>query len=289
MAALRTPRLGTWGFPTVRPRAPLAILAVAAFSTGASPRDVRADEAGSKAAAKARLEHGADLLVSHAYSQALAEFEDAYRIFPSPKIFYDIGLANVGLARNADALRAFQRFVVEAAEASSEQSARATAQIQTLILKVARVSIDCPRPGVEIVVDGKSIGRTPVAGALYLDPGVHYLLARENDTSLPIEKTFQVEAGSRSSISFPPPPALSTAIAPPVTAAASTPNLMLPASDNSHDRFGTDGRHLYSRPLFWTAIAGVAGAIALTLWLTVGRSTNDPTPSLPAMQAGVPP
>ena len=67
-----------------------------------------ADEA--KAKAKAQLAKGARYLEAGSYARALADFEEAYRIFPSPKIFYNLALANAGLGRNADALREFEQF-----------------------------------------------------------------------------------------------------------------------------------------------------------------------------------
>jgi hypothetical protein len=113
-------------------------------------------------------------------------------------------------------------------------------------------------------------------------------LAKESDASLPIAKTFEVLGGARISVSVPPPLAL--AIPSPTTAMASTPSaVMLPRPSDNHDLSPSEDHHFYSRPLFWTVAAGVASAIALTLLLTVGRSTSDPTPSLRPMQVGGPP
>src|SRR4051812_3554944 len=83
-----------------------------ALATSAWSRIALAEEADARAAAKAKVEQGAALLSHHDDARALAAFEEAYRIFPSPKIFFDIGLANVGLTHNPQALRAFQRFLI---------------------------------------------------------------------------------------------------------------------------------------------------------------------------------
>ena len=77
-----------------------AVIAVTATLAGgarlhAAPRDP-------KAVARAKLVEGAQLLSRGDYEEALARFQEAYASVPSPKIFYNYGLANKGLGRNAD-------------------------------------------------------------------------------------------------------------------------------------------------------------------------------------------
>ncbi|HEY4185492.1 MAG TPA: hypothetical protein VGP07_10505 [Polyangia bacterium] len=245
-------------------------------------RMARAEDGSSKVAAKARLEKGADLLVSHAYTGALTEFEDAYRLFPSPKIFFDIGLANVGLNRNPDALRAFQRFLVETPDASPETTARAKAQIQALLPLVAIVDIVCRTAGLEILVDNRSVGRSPLGAPVYLAPGSHGLVARASEGASPITTTFTVTGGARITVSV--PIAASAATSPPAplpviaTAPPSAPTTLVDTRGASEP--AASERPLYRRPWFWAAGGGVVAAVTVTLLLTAGHSTSDPTPSL---------
>jgi hypothetical protein len=258
----------------------VVLLAFGAFAALAPSGAAFAEDADARVAAKERLEKGADLLVTHAYARALDEFEDAYRIFPSPKIFFDVGLANAGLGRNPDALRAFQRFLIEAGDASADSITRAKAQIQLLLPKVAVVDIVCPKAGLEIVVDDRSVGRAPLAAPLYLDPGSHRLLAKENDATAPIVTTFEVAGGARVSVSV---PSASTVAAAPLPAAAPAvaPSALVdrPGPAETAPAEPAEPR-LYQRPWFWAATAGVVAAVGLTLLLTVGRSKSDPTASL---------
>ena len=256
-------------------------VALAVFAAGAPVRVASADEAESKTAARARLEKGADLLVSHAYSRALIEFEDAYRLFPSPKIFFDIGLANVGLERNPEALRAFQRFLIETTDASPETVTRAKVQIQALLPKVAIVDVASADAGLEIVVDDLSVGRTPLNAPLYLAPGQHRLVARASDSAAPAVKTFDARGGTRATVSVPLVPKL--VLAPPPASTGGTANAaaatVTPPLVESH-AVSTGASPLYEKPWFWAVAAGAVAAAGVTLWLTVGRSTNDPTASL---------
>jgi len=240
------------------------------------PAAVWGDEATARAAAKAKVERGAALLSAHADAGALAEFEDAYRLFPSPKIFFDIGLANAGLGRNPDAVRAFQRFLIEATDASADSVARAKSQVQTLMPKVAVVDVVCPQAGREIIVDDRSVGRSPLAAPLYLDPGPHRLLAKTSETAPPSVVTFEVTGGARISVSV---PAASLPVVPPPAPAV----VPLPPLVGQQPPAAPVERPIYKKPWFWGAAAMVVAAVGVTLLLTVGRSTKDPTPSLPPM------
>ena len=80
------------------------------------------DQAAAKAAAKTVLARGARDLDARLYGRALAEFHEAYRIFPSPKIFFDIGLANMYLGHLGEALQAFETFLAEAPDAPEERN-----------------------------------------------------------------------------------------------------------------------------------------------------------------------
>jgi hypothetical protein len=257
-------------------------VALAALAAAPWSRVVRAEETDARAAAKAKVEEGAALLKRHDDAGALAAFEDAYQIFPSPRIFFNIGLANVGLARNPQALRAFQRFLIEAPDASIESVSRAKAQVEALLPKVAIVDVISPRAGLEIVVDGESRGRSPLTAPLYLDPGQHRLLARVNETAPPSVKTFEVAGGTRIRVAVAMAPPAVAAPAPAVVATRASASPSPPVVEN-HGTSEVEARSIYTRPWFWAAAAGVVAAVGVTLLLTVGSSTKDPTPSLMPM------
>jgi len=263
----------------------MAVATAAMITASHQSRMAWADDASAKIAAKARLEQGAELLTKHAYTSALAEFENAYRLFPSPKIFFDIGLADVGLNRNPDALRAFQRFLVETPDASPETVARAKAQITALLPLVAIVDIVCPSAGLEIFVDNRPVGRSPLGAPIYLDPGPHGLGSRASDNAPLAATTVAVTGGTRITVSVPvapaaapPPPAPLPALAPP---RESGPENLIDARASSEPT--ATERPLYRRPWFWAAAAGVVAAVTVTVLLTVARSPSDPTASLGSM------
>jgi tetratricopeptide (TPR) repeat protein len=96
------------------------------------PAAATAEDDAGKAASRALLKQGNERLDKDKYQQALEKFEQAYERFPSPKIFFSEGQALRGLNRNADALRAFQRFADEAEGVSDEIRKEAQSNISQL-------------------------------------------------------------------------------------------------------------------------------------------------------------
>jgi len=154
------------------------------------------DQAVAKAAAKTVLARGARDLDARLYGRALAEFHEAYRIFPSPRIFFEIGLANLYLGHLGEALQAFEAFLAEAPDAPQESLRRARTEREALRPKVAAVTVACAQADVELIVDGRPVGKTPLARPVFLDPGQHQLQAKPHEGP-PIVRDFAVDAGTR--------------------------------------------------------------------------------------------
>jgi len=83
-------------------------------------------------AARAKLVEGVAALKRGDHRAALARFEEAYALVPSPKIHYDFGLAYVGLGRTDDARAAFERFLAEATDAPPDKRDKAASMIASL-------------------------------------------------------------------------------------------------------------------------------------------------------------
>ena len=101
--------------------------------------------------ARAKLVHGVELLKRGAPAGALAAFQEAYALVPSPKIKYDFGLAYLGLRRDADALSAFEQFLAEAPDAPADKRRRAEQYRETLrarLIVAAEPARQAPPPPV---------------------------------------------------------------------------------------------------------------------------------------------
>jgi hypothetical protein len=157
-----------------------------------------AQPASVKTEARAKLQRGAQLLQEGEFAQALTQFKDAYDLVPSPKIFFNFGIAYAGLARYSEALESFERFTAEAKEASPENLSEARQQIETLSGKVEKVTVTSDRDGAAVSIDGRSYGLTPLAHPIYVDPGSHQLVVQDQDR--PLIENFTAFAGKEGSL-----------------------------------------------------------------------------------------
>lgn len=82
--------------------------------------------------AQALLREGTALYDADEPAGALAKFEAAYRLFPNPKIWFNIGQAQRDLGNLAAALEAFEKFLAEQTDAPLDAVAEARSQIAEL-------------------------------------------------------------------------------------------------------------------------------------------------------------
>jgi hypothetical protein len=237
-----------------------------------------AQPAGSAAAregAKQKLREGAQQLRDGEYADALKTFQHAYELVPSPKIFFNFGLAYQGLARYADALEHFQRFVAEAKDANRETQSQALFLIRDLRAKVAFVNVTCDRPGADIVVDGRARGKTPQAQPFAVDPGPHQLVVELDGKTR--TRPFSAQAGVQSEISIVLQEARSTEPPPPL--AVRSPPREAPVGGLGARPEPVAATPIYQRPWLWAAVgAVVAGGIVTAVLL--GRRTEYPQATL---------
>ena len=121
----------------------LVILSILAQTSAPTP------EQEAKAKAQVVLKEGAQLYQHGAYADALEKFEQAYSVFPSPKLFFNIGQANRELGRPAEAVVAFERFIAEVVDASPELLSEAKRSVNELAPKIGKLIIDCDVTGAE--------------------------------------------------------------------------------------------------------------------------------------------
>lgn len=168
----------------------------------------QAETDAAKAASRTLLKQGNERLDRGKFQDALEKFLQAYDRFPSPKIFFSQGQALRGLNRNADALRAFQRFLDEAKGASQEYQSEARGQVAELTARVGRVEIHSNRTGARIGIDGQEVGLAPLAAPIWVDPGLHHVTAEWQDANR--SDLLNVAAGQPTvaHLDFEPKPAL---------------------------------------------------------------------------------
>ncbi len=174
----------------------------------------QAKEAAAKEQARVLLKQGAQYYEQGAFADALDRFERAYAVFPSPKLFFNIGQANRELGRAAAAVTAFNRFLAQAPEVSPALAAEAKRSLEELGPTVGKLLIACSVAGATILVDGRIVGRSPLPDFVFVSPGRHQVTA-VHPKAAPDPRMVDVAAGTVEAVALQPPSRRPASAAPP--------------------------------------------------------------------------
>ena len=124
------------------------------------------------------------------YAEAIAKFEEAYRVKPHPVIFYNIGRCYEQLGEIPKALRNYRdylRLVPEAADRETVTDAIANLERRLKEKGVQQLMLFADPAEARIEVDGKEIGSSPAT--VELVPGNHRVAVRAKGFE-PVERSF---------------------------------------------------------------------------------------------------
>lgn len=204
----------------------LALLAALASSAAAD------DTAASRREADRHFKTGVKLFEETKYSEALAEFEQAYALASHPLVLYNLAATHRALSQYAQAVDFYNRFLAEGkGVVKPAQLARGQRELADLLRLIARVDVTTEPEGAEVSVDGRAIGPTPLGQPLILGPGDHVVRATLAGRQQ-AERAIRVAAGDTLAVALtlaekpvePPPPAEGGAAAPSVGAAVAAPD-----------------------------------------------------------------
>ncbi len=225
-----------------------------------------------KAQAQALLGQGTKLYQEGDVAGALEKFNAAYAAYASPKLMFNIGQANRDLHRPVEALEAFEKFLVGAADAPPEMLADANKSAAELRKKLGRIRIDCEMAGSEVSVDGKSVGLTPLPELVWATPGHHQVTAKHASAAPAIEDV-DVTAGSVSTVTMRMLPLAAPVVAAPAPVPAPTLDLQAAPAPSSASEGWWLGRK-------WTWVAAGSTVLLAAGAITAGVSMQDKFDSL---------
>ncbi|HEY2731741.1 MAG TPA: hypothetical protein VGK52_17480 [Polyangia bacterium] len=248
----------------------------------AAPVEPAAEPA--RAHARALMQEGAQQMDDRQYDKAVESFSEAYRLVPSPKVLYNLGIAYLSVARYADALQALEGFLKEETDAPAANQATARRHVDDLRAKVVTLELKSDRPGADLALDGRSLGAVTFDHPLVIDPGPHDLRARAGEDV--VEEAFTAQPGQSMALT------LTFTAAPngapgPTTAGAQTLALAPPAPAPPALIAAAPApapRPVYRRPWFWAAVGGGA-AVAAAVILVLALSRTE-YPAVDAKVAG---
>jgi tetratricopeptide (TPR) repeat protein len=152
------------------------------------------------AAARAAYRKGADLYKAGKYREAIAAFEEADGLKPSPALQFNIGQAWEKLGDPAAALAAFARYLRLDPAAPNREAVQKT--VKTLEARLAATGrqmlhVTTDPPGADLSVDGAPTGLAPLDAAY--PPGPHAVSAAapgrqtsRRDVVLPADRSLEV-------------------------------------------------------------------------------------------------
>lgn len=169
----------------------LSLAVVAALAAPAAADDAAA----TKREADRHFKTGVKLFEESKYSEALAEFEQAYALASHPLVLYNLAATHRALSQYAQAVDFYNRFLSEGkGVVKPAQLAKGQRELDDLLRLIARVDVTTDPPGAAVSVDGRAIGATPLGQPLILGPGDHVVSATLEGYD-PAERSVRVAAG----------------------------------------------------------------------------------------------
>jgi len=147
--------------------------------------------------ARAHVARGNDLASHNQYGAALREFSDAYETDPDFATLYNIGQCHVALGHPVEAIDAFTRYLRDGGDrVPSGRGDLLGAQIAMLESRIAELTIVIVGPDARVKLDGRDLGRSPVARPIRLGAG-KYLVVVIPDTGPPVEREVDIAEAQR--------------------------------------------------------------------------------------------
>jgi tetratricopeptide (TPR) repeat protein len=215
----------------------------------------RGDETARHRGAQLLADQGNDAWLKRDYALALERFQEAYQLFPSPKLHYNMALALDALGRTPEAAAEYQQFLDDAEDAPAAARVAAEQKIAELDRSLARLALRVDPDGASVAIDDVLVGNTPLRHPLHLLPGRHRLTVRRAGYE-PDERELQLAKGSA--------PAIDLQLQVRVT--------QRPSESRS--------RWLVKRWWFWSAIGVVVTAVV------IGGAVGGSQPGLPESKLG---
>jgi hypothetical protein len=214
-------------------------------SNGADPAPSPEDQA----AAEQHLDRAVAAYDAGRFEEALAEFRAADRLYPRPRLRFNVAASCRALGHDVEALEEYERFLEDPTGDPADRQDAEDA-ISELAARVSVLEVTA-EPGAEVTVDGRSRGATPLARAVRLAPGTHQVTV-DKKGRLPYLRAVTLDAGQTTRLEVvlasPPPPAERLV----GEGGRAAPN---------------EGRRPFWRsPWFWTGAAVVVAGAAVTVW-----------------------
>ncbi|WP_438027117.1 PEGA domain-containing protein [Sorangium sp. So ce233] len=151
--------------------------------------------------ADAFYRHGLRLYSDKKYVEAEKELESAWELNPTFDVAYNLGNTKYQLKKHREAAQYLSfalrnwplvKTVAKLKPTAEQRYAESRAQ-------VGAVAVTVGVAGAEVLVDGKSVGREPLGGEVFVEPGEHQVEARQAGYA-PASQTVTVAKGGKAEV-----------------------------------------------------------------------------------------
>jgi len=164
-----------------------AALLSSAASLAAPP--ARSDDDAATGMARERFKEGVGYFDQKQYDKARAAFMQAYALKKHPAVLLNLAQSELRSNYEADAATHFAQYLRESKDATDAERQAAQAGLAAAKVVAAEVSVSIDERGAEVLVDGATIGNSPLPGALYLTPGAHTIEAHKEGRTASVQIT----------------------------------------------------------------------------------------------------
>lgn len=161
-------------FPAALVFVGLSLRAALCLAQSAPSGDDRVEQA------RTHFQRGVELYKDRDLDAALVEFNRAYALAENYRVHYNIGQVQLERHDYVAALASFRQYLKGGGDQiATDRRAEVDKEIATLEGRVAKLRIACNVAGAEILIDGVSAGRTPLADWVLVNPGARNISARK--------------------------------------------------------------------------------------------------------------
>lgn len=173
------------------------VLTTPCFGQSPPAAPPRADVALEKKAG-ALFDEGRAAFKKGRFAEARAAYLAAFRIHHHWQIAANLSDCERQLGLNRDAAEHLYFYVQNAPE---DRVQKAEIAMKDALLSVGMVRVNVSLDGAEVLVDGKSVGLSPLSAPLFVDPGQRTIAARYGDWPV-VERTLDMLPGPTSDVSL---------------------------------------------------------------------------------------
>jgi hypothetical protein len=183
----------------------VACFAAASLVALGAPRTGKADEPDARVRAQELLEQGNRLFREGDMREALARYRQAYDVFASPRLFFNIARCEESLGDRTGAIRDFTHFLDGAPDASEDARAEARERVDALAPLLGALAIEGETNQL-VQIDDQRVGVTPLKAPIWVEPGAHRVTVSRS-TGAPWSTSIIAHPGEHLTVAAPAPPA----------------------------------------------------------------------------------